>query len=134
MPFDFNAQVHTDSLGFLNTTFPATAVLEIRTGTRPGVANAATGTLLWSFTIAGGWAAASAGSRALASLPLTGNAVAAGTAGYFRLRNAGDTARIEGNITATGGGGDMTVDNTSITSGQSVSVTGFTITSTDDQA
>lgn len=96
MPFDFNAQAHTDSLAFLSTSFPSTAVLEIRTGTLPGVANAATGTLLWSFTLASGWGTASAGARALASVPLTANTSAAGTVGYFRMRNAGDTVRLDG--------------------------------------
>jgi hypothetical protein len=31
-------------------------------------------------------------------------------------------------VTATGGGGDMTLDNTSIASGQQVTITSFTIT------
>ena len=40
-----------------------------------------------------------------------------------------DTTRnIADNITATGGGGDMTVDNTSIAFGQTVNITGFTKT------
>jgi hypothetical protein len=96
VPYDLNTVAHGDSLAFLSTTFPSTAVLEIRTGAPPGVANAASGTLLWSFTLASGWAAVSGVSRSLASVPLTANTVAAGTAGYFRLRNAGDTARIDG--------------------------------------
>ena len=33
-----------------------------------------------------------------------------------------------GSITATGGGGDMTVDNTSFATGQSFTVTAFTLT------
>ena len=35
---------------------------------------------------------------------------------------------MQGTITATGGGGDMTVDNTSVTAGQTVNITAFTIT------
>jgi hypothetical protein len=35
---------------------------------------------------------------------------------------------VQGTITATGGGGDMTLDNTSISSGQQFNVTSFTIT------
>lgn len=96
MPYDLNTQAHADSLAFLSTTFPSTAVLEIRTGAPPGVASAASGTLLWTFTLASGWAAVSGVSRSLAGVPLTANTIAAGTAGHFRMRNAGDTARIEG--------------------------------------
>jgi hypothetical protein len=31
-------------------------------------------------------------------------------------------------VTATGGGGDLTVDNTSFSAGQSFTITGFTLT------
>ena len=135
MAFDFNTDALTDSLAFLATTFPQNSVLEIRTGAPPGVANAPSGTLLVSYTLgASPWAAAAGAARALASLPLTANASAGGTAGHFRLRNAADTRRIEGSVTATGGGGDLTLDNTNIASGQQVQITGFTVTATDNQA
>lgn len=35
---------------------------------------------------------------------------------------------MQGSITATGGGGDMELDNTSIAAGQQVTVSSFTIT------
>jgi hypothetical protein len=35
---------------------------------------------------------------------------------------------MQGTITASGGGGDMTLDNVSIATGQTVNVTGFTLT------
>ena len=34
---------------------------------------------------------------------------------------------MQGTITATGGGGDMTLDNTSIASAQQVTITSFTL-------
>jgi hypothetical protein len=34
----------------------------------------------------------------------------------------------EGTVTATGGGGDLTLDNTSITAGQTVTITSWTRT------
>lgn len=96
MAFDFNTLALTDSLGFLSTTFPATAVLELRSGAAPGVANAAAGVVLATYTLTAGWAAAATAARALAGVPLSVAAAATGTAGHFRLRNAADTARIEG--------------------------------------
>lgn len=55
--------------------------------------------------------------------------LAGGTAGYFRIvDSAGTTCHLQGTVTATGGGGDMTIDNTSIASGQTVNVTSFTLT------
>lgn len=54
----------------------------------------------------------------------------AGTnAGYFRIKNtAGTVVHCQGDVTATGGGGAMTLDNLSIASGQTVTVTTFTLT------
>jgi hypothetical protein len=44
------------------------------------------------------------------------------------MDSGGTVCHMQGTVTATGGGGDMTIDNTSIASGQSVTVTGFTLT------
>jgi len=53
---------------------------------------------------------------------------ATGTAAHFRIyASDGTTVHMQGTITATGGGGDMTLDNTSIASGQTVTITSFTI-------
>jgi hypothetical protein len=49
-----------------------------------------------------------------------------GTAAHYRLTNGSDIE--EGTITATGGGGDLTLDNTSIATGQTVSITSWTRT------
>jgi hypothetical protein len=73
--------------------------------------------------------AASAGSKALLGTWQDTSADATGTAGYFRiLDSTGTTCHAQGTITATGGGGDLTLDNTSIASGQTVTVTSFTLT------
>jgi hypothetical protein len=118
-------------LDAIETDTGTSAKLMIYTGSMPANCTAATtGTLLAQFDLASDWAAAaSAGAKALSSLPLATTGAAAGTAGYFRLfKTDGTTCQMQGTITATGGGGDMTLDNTSIASGQAVNVTGFTIT------
>jgi hypothetical protein len=101
------------------------------TGSVPAsCAASTTGTLLVEFDLASDWAAnASGGSKSFNNTPISANAVANGTAGYFRLyKSDGTTCIMQGNITATGGGGDMTIDNTSIALGQLVNITGFTVT------
>lgn len=111
-------------------TAQGTAIkVEIRTGAQPAnCAAASTGTLLVTYTLASDWAAAaSAGSKTFNNLPVLGTAAAAGTAAHYRLfDNAGTTCNEQGSITATGGGGDMTIDNTSIANGQAVNITGYT--------
>lgn len=107
------------------------AKLQGWSGSQPAnCAAAATGSKLMEITLASDWAAAaSAGSKALNNLPLTTTALAAGTLGYYRfVDSAGTTCHEQGSITATGGGGDMTVDNPALTSGQTINVTAFTKT------
>jgi len=107
------------------------AKLEIYSGAIPAnCAAATTGTKLAEFDLASDWAAnASGGAKTLNNLPLSTAGAASGTAGYFRLfKSDGTTCQMQGTVTATGGGGDMTLDNVSIASGQTVNVTGFTIT------
>lgn len=120
------------------TTIGVSAKIAVYTGTMP--ANAAadtTGTLLCEWDLASDWAAnASAGAKALNSTPIAATAAGTGTVGYYRIfANAQSTApgttkpcNEQGTVTATGGGGDMTIDNTSIASGQTVNITGFTKT------
>ena len=87
-------------------------------------------TLLAEMTLPSDWmAAASSGSKALSGTWQDASANATGTAGHFRLYDSGGTTcHAQGTVTATGGGGDLTLDNTSIASGQSVTITSFTIT------
>ena len=56
-------------------------------------------------------------------------ATAAGTAAKARIKNASGTVVVSDlTVSATGGSGDVKLDNTSIASGQSVSPGSFTIT------
>ncbi len=129
MALQLSTTVRNAMLDAIETTVGTSAILELRTGSVPANCAASdSGTLLISYSLASDWAAAaSSGSKALNDVPLTGSAIATGTAGHFRLKNsAGSTCHAQGTITATGGGGDMTVDNTSIASGQTVNVTSLT--------
>lgn len=50
----------------------------------------------------------------------------AGTVGHFRIYD-GSNCFLQGTVTATGGGGDMTVSNTTLVVGQSLNVSTFTL-------
>lgn len=109
--------------------FPATAIVQIRTGAPAGPDNAAGGSLLVDITLpATPWAAAAAKVKAKQGT-WNGTASGTGSAAHYRLKNAADTEREEGTVTATGGGGDMTVDNVSIASPQVVTINTFSTTS-----
>jgi len=87
------------------------------------------GTTLATFTTAGtAFGNASTGTATLQSTPISATAAATGTVNAFTLRDQDNAEVLRGSVTATGGGGDITVDNTSITSGQTVNITSFTFT------
>lgn len=123
--------VRNARLDVVESTIGASAILRIRTGSVPANCAAAdSGTVLASATLPSDWmAAASSGTKALSGSWTDSSADATGTAGHFRLyASDGTTCHAQGTVTATGGGGDMTVDNVSFASGQSFTVTSFTLT------
>lgn len=104
--------------------------IEIRTGSQPAtVATGATGTLLGTLTLSKpAFGSASAGTGTAAAITGDSSADATGTAGWFRAYDLAGTGVIDGAITATGGGGDMTLDSVSIVAGGTINVTSWTIT------
>lgn len=104
--------------------------VKIYDGTQPANANTAitTQTLLATVNLATTSFAASSGGTATASDPASVNAVATGTASWFRCAdNTGDTV-FDGDVTGSGGGGTMQLSTTALVSGSPVDVTSFTIT------
>lgn len=131
MALQYSVAVRNAKLDAVETAVGVSAVLKIRTGAAPAnVAAADSGTVLATLSLPSDWmAAASSGTKALSGSWADASADATGTAAHFRIyASDGTTAHIQGTVTATGGGGDMTLDNTSIASGQSVTVTSFTLT------
>jgi hypothetical protein len=130
MAFQFSTTARNGALDAIETAIGTSAVLKIRSGSVPadcGTADA--GTVLATLSLPSDWlAAASGGSKSKSGTWEDASADATGTAGHFRIyASDGTTVHMQGTITATGGGGDMTLDNTSIASGQQVTITSFTL-------
>ena len=107
----------------IETTVGVSAVIKIWSGSAPANCAAAdSGTKLAEFDLASDWAAsASAGSKALNNTPITATAANTGTAGYFRLYDStATTCHMQGTVGTSGT--DMIIDNTSINSGQTVTI------------
>lgn len=131
MSLQYSTAVRNAQLDALETAIGTSAVLKIRTGAPPAnVAAADSGTVLATMTLPSDWlAAASSGSKAKSGTWQDTSADAAGLAAHFRIyASDGTTAHLQGTVTITGGGGDMTLDNDSIAAGQSVTISTFTIT------
>lgn len=129
MPFQFSTAARNASIDAIETAIGTAPTLEIRSGAVPANCAAAdSGTVLATMTLPSDWlAAASNGSKTLLGTWQDTSADATGTAGHFRIK-VGGTCHIQGTVTATGGGGDMTLDNISIASAQQVTITSFTLT------
>jgi len=130
MALQYSTAVRNAQLDALESTISTSAVLKIRTGAAPAnVATADSGTVLATMSLPSDWlAAASSGSKAKSGTWQDASADATGTAAHFRIyASDGTTAHIQGTVTATGGGGDITLDNTSIASGQVVTISTFSI-------
>lgn len=131
MALQLSVSVRNARLDAIETTISTAPILKIRTGSAPATcATADSGTVLITATLPSDWlAAASSGAKALSGTWQDTSADATGTAAHFRIYDSGGTTcHIQGTVTATGGGGDMTLDNTSIAAAQSVSITSFTLT------
>ena len=131
MAVQLSVSVRNARLDAIETAIGTAAVLKIRTGAAPAdVATADSGTVLASLTLPSDWlAAASSGSKAKSGTWQDTSADATGTAAHFRIyASDGTTAHLQGTVTVTGGGGDLTLDNTSISSGQSVTISSFSLT------
>jgi len=131
MTVQWSTSIRNALLDQWESTIGTSAKLYIRTGSPPANCAAAdSGTLLAEFDLVSDWAAAaSSGSKALNGLPLSTTGVGAGSAGHYRIKDStGTTCHEQGTITATGGGGDGTIDNVVVAVGQEVDLTAFTKT------
>lgn len=107
---------------------------KIYTGSRPVNVDAAiSDTLLVTFTLDdpafGAGADANPGGQAAAqSLPITGSPAASGQAGWYLTTDSDDNPLWNGNVTASGGGGNMELNTVTIAIGTDVDITAWTFT------
>jgi len=131
MALQLSTTVRNARLDIIETTISTAPILKIRSGAAPiTCATADAGTVLATLTLPSDWmGAASSGSMAKSGTWQDTSADNSGTAAHFRIYDSGgSTCHIQGTVTATGGGGDMTVDSTTFTAAQSFTVSGFTLT------
>lgn len=106
--------------------------LKIYAGTRPASPNDAltTQTLLADlvFSDPAFGATSTAGVVTANAITADASADASGTASFFRIEDSAGAVLFQGDVTATGGGGDLELATTTITAGVQVSISSLTIT------
>ncbi|MBK6515822.1 MAG: hypothetical protein IPG04_17405 [Polyangiaceae bacterium] len=127
MSLQFSTTLRNAIGDVVESTIGTAPTLEIRTGAAPANCGTAdSGTVLATMTLPSDWmAAASGGTKALAGTWEDLTADATGTAAHFRIKQ-GATCHMQG--TCGMGTGDLQLDNTSIATGQKVTITSFTLT------
>lgn len=103
--------------------------IEIRTGTQPSnVGDSASGTVLATIPLDdpafGNASNGVATANSIAQVQASGD----GTAGWFRAYDSDDNAILDGSVSVTGGGGDMQLNTTALTTGVNVQITSWTVT------
>lgn len=127
MAIQLSVTARNDRLDAIETTVGTTARLKIFGGTIPAdcaTADEAGGALV-DITLPSDWAAAAAlGTKGLLGTWQDASADQTGTATHFRLyESTATTCHMQGTVGQ--GSGDLSLDNTSIASGQTVTITQF---------
>lgn len=112
----------------VESTIGTAPILRIRTGSPPSnCAAARSGTILVSITLPSDWLGNASSGTKSKSGTWSATASASGTAGHFEIMDStGTTCHWQGTVGTSGA--DMILDNTSINSGQTVTITTFTWT------
>lgn len=129
MSLQYSTAVRNARLDAVESTIGTSAIMRIRTGAVPATcATADAGTVVATLNLPSDWmAAASSGTKAMSGTWQDASADATGTAAHFRIYDsAGTTCHMQGTVGTSGT--DLIVDSTSFTSGQSFSITAFTLT------
>lgn len=131
MTIQLSIAVRNARLDAIESTIGTNAILKIRTGAPPATcATADSGTALATIQLPSDWmSAAASGSKTKLGTWSDASADATGTAAHFRLyASNGTTCGMQGTVSLTAGGGDLTVDNTSFVAAQVFVISSFSLT------
>lgn len=123
MAFQFGTTLRNNRVGQIQTTVSGSGTLKIFSGTEPtNCAASDPSGLLATIALPATFLTSSGGTTTLAGTWST-TASATGTAASFRMYDGSSVCHVQGNVTT-----DLVLNNTSITNGQTVSVTQFSVT------
>lgn len=131
MAIKLSDTVKNARLNAIETAIGTSAVLKLRTGSAPtNIGDADSGTVVATLNLPSDWMdAAASGSVAKLGTWEDASADNPGTVEHFRIyASNGTTQHMQGSVTATGNGGDMTLDNNVVAAGQKVTISTFQLT------
>ncbi len=124
----YAATLKNSKLDQITSALGNAALLRIYDGSQPASPDTAVSsqTKLAELTCGTPFAGSASSGVLTANAITSANALASGTASWFRLTTSGGTAKIDGTVGTSGT--DLIIDNTAINSGQQVSVSSLTLT------
>ena len=123
MAFQYGATLRNNQVGQIQTTVGSSGTLKIFSGAEPANCAAADPSgLLCTITLPSTFLTSSGGATTIAGA-WSASASGTGTAASFRIYDGSSVCHVQGNVTS-----DLVLNNTSIASGQTVTVTSFTVT------
>ena len=130
MTFQYGTTLRNNQVAQIQSTVGGSATLVMYTGTQPvgGCAASPTGSPLITITLPNPFLGSPSSGAVAMSGSWTGTGSGSGNAGYFRILDGSSVCHVQGSITVTGGGGDMTLNSVVIGPTQPVSVTTFGVT------
>lgn len=125
----YSASLKNSRLDQITSKIGTSGLLRIYDGTQPASPDTAitTQTKLAELACSTTFAPSASGGVLTANSITSANAIASGTASWFRLTTSGGTAHVDGTVGTSGT--DAIIDNTTIVAGQPVNCTSLTITS-----
>lgn len=125
----YSASLKNGRLDQITSKVGTSGLLDIYDGTQPASPDTAitSQVKLAELPCSATFAAGASGGVLTANSITSANAVASGTASWFRLKTSGGTAHVDGTVGTSGT--DAIIDNTTIVSGQPVNCTSLTVTS-----
>ena len=123
MTYQYGVALRNNQVAQIQATVGASGTLKIFSGAEPANCAAADPTgLLATITLPAAFLTSSGGVTTIAGTWST-SASGSGTAQSFRMYDGSSVCHVQGNVTT-----DLVLNNTSITSGQTVTVTQFSVT------
>ena len=124
----YSVEVRNAQMNQIEAIIGTSPKLHIYSGAVPLTTLSSPGTVLCTINLPADWlTAASAGSVSINGV-WSGTASAAGTASYYRIYDSTDTTcGVQGTVTLTGFGGDMTLDDVTINPGDTVFISTYTL-------
>lgn len=124
MAVKFSVEVRNAIVNSIETATGPSARLIFYTGSPPAnTAASATGTVIATMVLPSDWLNDASGGVKTLNGTWSTTASATGTIGYYRIWDSTVTVCHEqGNVTISGGGGDITLDNVNAANGQTITI------------